>query len=222
MFRKLISKKIPLLLLTALSTVLPFNGANAAIFQETEVDQEGFIAIAQPFGENRYNLIVIEQIPEKDTCWSENQSTQNPVNVDLLLLNFDFSGHCRRSTDANGYSIRYDGEDFGLDFLLSLVEKDGQLVLMGSNRRNPSLPPIIIGTSEGINGDPMKIKLEPGWRFTKRTYDGKVLGHVYFSYDPASANVTDTDNTIDIKKETTPDESKLELSGVVSFSIRSI
>ena len=201
MLKTLISKNIPLLLLTALSTALPFNGVNAATFQETEVEQNDFIAVAQPFGENKYNLIVIEQIPNKNSCWNENQSTSNPVNVDMLLLDFDFSGHCRRSTDANGYSIRYDGEDFGLDFLLSVVEKNGELVLMGRNRRNPSLPPIVVGTSDGINGQPMKIKLEPGWRFTKRTYQGKVLGHVYFSYDSASGNVIDSGNVREIQKD---------------------
>ncbi len=186
MLKSLISHKLSILILTTVSTILPLSSANANTFQETEVNQEGFIAIAQPFGENKYNLIVIEQIPEKDTCWNEDAESENPVNVDLLLINFDFSGHCRRSTDANGYSIRYDGEDYGLDFLLTLTEIDGELVLMGSNRSNPRQPPIIVGTSDGLNGQPMKIKLNPGWRFTKRTYEGKVLGHVYFSYDSAS------------------------------------
>ena len=28
-----------------------------------------------------------------------------------------------------------------------------------------------------------KISLDPGWRFTKRTYQGRELGHVYLTYD---------------------------------------
>ena len=186
MLKSKISHRLSILFLATLSSVLPFSVVNASTFQETEVNQEEFIAIAQPFGENKYNLIVIEQIPEKNSCWSENQTSSNPVNVDLLLMEFDFSGHCRRSTDANGYSIRYDGQDYGLDYILTLVEKDGKLLLIGTNRTNLNQPPIIVGSSEGINGQPMKIKLNPGWRFTKRTYDGKVLGHVYFSYDSVS------------------------------------
>lgn len=185
MFKSLFPQKISVLALTALATILPFNSVKAITFQETEVSQEEFIAVAQPFGENKYNLIVIEQIPNKNKCW--NEVGANPVNVDLLLANFDFSGHCRRSTDANGYSIRYDDQDYGLDYILSLVERDGNLVLMGMNRRNPGQPPVVIGTAQGLNSSPMKITLNPGWRFTKRTYEGKILGHVYFSYDSASA-----------------------------------
>lgn len=185
MFKSLFPQKISVLALTALATILPFDSVKATTFQETEVSQQEFIAVAQPFGENKYNLIVIEQIPNKNKCW--NEVGANPVNVDLLLANFDFSGHCRRSTDANGYSIRYDDQDYGLDYILNLVERDGNLVLMGMNRRNPGQPPLVIGAAQGLNGSAMKITLNPGWRFTKRTYEGKVLGHVYFSYDSASA-----------------------------------
>lgn len=181
MLKSLITSKLSILALTTLSSILPFQSAQGITFQETEVNQSEFVAVAQPYGENKYNLIVIEQIPGKNTCWREMGA--NPVNVDLLLLNFDFSGHCRRSTDANGYSIRYDGQDYGLDVILNLVERDGNLTLVGLNRRNPNEPPIIVGSAQGLNGQPMKIQLNPGWRFTKRTYEGKMLGHVYFSYD---------------------------------------
>ncbi|BAQ64331.1 DUF3747 domain-containing protein [Geminocystis sp. NIES-3709] len=187
MLKLLISTKLSILALTTLSTILPFQSAQAITFQETEVNQSDFIAVAQPYGENKYNLIVIEQIPQKNSCWSEMGA--NPVNVDLLLINFDFSGHCRRSTDANGYSIRYDGQDYGLDILLNLTERDGNLVLVGINRKDSSQPPIIVGTAQGLNGQPMKIQLNPGWRFSKRTYEGKMLGHVYFSYDSSATQV---------------------------------
>lgn len=195
MFKSLFPQKISVLTLTALASLLPFNSAKAITFQETEVPQEEFIAVAQPFGENKYNLIVIEQIPNKNKCW--NEVGANPVNVDLLLANFDFSGHCRRSTDANGYSIRYDNQDYGLDYILSLVERDGNLVLIGVNRRDPRQPPVTIGSAQGLNGSPMKIVLNPGWRFTKRTYEGKVLGHVYFSFDSASAPQDTVPNTVE-------------------------
>ena len=210
MLKSFILNKLSILMLTTLSTVLPFKAFGASVFQETEVNQEEFIAIAQPFGENKYNLIVVEQIPEKNTCWSENPTGTNLVNVDLLLLDFDFSGHCRRSTDANGYSIRYDGEDYGLEFLLTLVEKDGQLLLIGNNRRNPNQPPIVVGSAEGISNRPMKIKLNPGWRFTKRTYEGKVLGHVYFSYDSTSAPLeTNSGRILESTIEATPEANSL-------------
>lgn len=185
MFKSLISTKLSVLLLTTLSTILPLSSAHAVSFQETEVQQSDFIAVAQPYGGNKYNLIVIEQIQGKNPCWSEMGS--NPVNVDLLLANFDFSGHCRRSTDSNGYSVRSDGQDYGLEILLDFVVENGNLILVGNNRRNPGQPPIIIGTAQGLNDQPMKIQLNQGWRFSKRTYEGKMLGHVYFSYDSATA-----------------------------------
>lgn len=200
MIKSLLSTKLSVLALTALSSFLPFNATQAVTFEETEVNQNEFIAVAQPYGENKYNLIVIEQIAGKNSCWSEGGS--NPVNVELLLLNFDFSGHCRRSTDANGYSIRSDGQDYGLDILLNLVERDGNLLLIGINRKDSRQPPVVVGAAQGLNSQPMKIQLNPGWRFSKRTYEGKPLGHVYFSYDSATAgNVTpplDTNNTQEV------------------------
>jgi hypothetical protein len=205
MIKSLLSNKLSVLALTALSlsSFFPLNAVKAVTFEETEVNQNEFIAVAQPYGENKYNLIVIEQVPGKNNCWSEIGA--NPVNVDLLLLNFDFSGHCRRSTDANGYSIRYDGEDSGLDILLNLVERDGNLLLIGMNRKDSSQPPIIVGTAEGLNDKPMKIQLNPGWRFSRRTYEGKALGHVYFSYDSASAgNVVPSLNTSNNQEVDTP------------------
>ncbi len=188
MIKSTFTQKIATLALSTLCSIFPLNAAQTATFDEIEVEQPSFIAVAQPYGDNKYNLIVIEQIPNKNTCWSE--SGGNPVNVDLLLVNFDFSGHCRRSTDANGYSIRYDGEDLGLNVLLNLVERNGNLILLGMNRLDPRQPPIIVGTTEGLSNQPMKIQLSQGWRFTKRSYQGKVLGHVYFSYDSAQGQMS--------------------------------
>lgn len=209
MIKSIFTNKIATLALTGLCAVTPLR-VNPAIaqttFDETEVEQTSYIAVAQPFGDNKYNLIVIEQIPGKNSCWSE--AGANPVNVDLLLLNFDFSGHCRRSTDANGYSIRFDGQDLGLDYLLSLTQRDGNLVLLGMNRQDPRQEPIVVGSAQGINGQPMKIILNPGWRFSKRTYQGKMLGHVYFSYDSAQGQtqMPDEMNTPDMMEEGTIQE----------------
>ena len=38
----------------------------------------------------------------------------------------------------------------------------------------------------------MKVILEPGWRFTKRSYQGKVLGHFYFTSNQLAPGSTDT------------------------------
>ncbi len=205
MIKSSLPAKIATLAITSLVGLVPMNSARATMFDEVQVIQEDFIAVAQPFGENRYNLLVIEQVPGRNTCWQEEGS--NPVNVDLLLLNFDFSGHCRRSTDANGYSIRYNGNDLGLDVLLTLVERNGVLNLVGINRRDNSR--MVVGSVQGVSDQPMKIKLNPGWIFSKRSYQGNVLGHVYFSYTTSEETEQETptseeEYTPDVMDSTTP------------------
>lgn len=197
-----LSLKFAALTLATFSSITALNPVKASTFEETPVEQSQFIAVSQPYGDNKYNLIVIEQIPGKQACWAETGAT--PVNVDILLLNFDFSGHCRRSTDANGYSIRFNGQDLGLDYLLSIVERNGEIQLIGTNRLDRSQPQILVGTTQGVIGGPMKIQLNPGWRFSKRTYQGKVLGHVYFSYSDEQAAIdsggmmsSDNENLVD-------------------------
>lgn len=169
------------LTLTGVGIVLPVRAAN---FDEKEVDQKLFVAIARPYGQNQYDLLVIEQIPGKKDCWAETGA--NPVAIEPLLLKFDFTGICRRSTDSNGYSIRVNGEDQGLNYILSIVNRDGELVLVGKNRNNSTQGEVLIGRTLGMSSGFLKIVLEPGWRITKRAYKGKTLGHVYFSSNQLS------------------------------------
>lgn len=163
------------LILTSIPLTLP---ANAAQFTETLIDQTQVIAIARPYGDRKYDLLVIEQIPNKKQCWAESGSM--PVMVDPLLLNYDFTGICRRSTDSNGYSIRLDGQDYGLEYLLRIVSRGNELVLVGTSRTGKA-PELILGSTQGLQAGFMKIILKPGWQFTKRTFNNKVLGHFYFS-----------------------------------------
>lgn len=156
-----------------------FRPATAVSFDQQEVDQSQFIAIARPYGENKYDLLLLQQIPGQRQCWSESGS--NPTVVEPLLLNFDFTGSCERSTDSNGYSIRIDGQDYGLNYLLRVVERQGELILVGTHRSNPSQPEVVVGRTAGLAAGFLKINLDPGWRFTKRAYGGKVLGHVYLT-----------------------------------------
>lgn len=173
-----IARKITALATVALTSLIGVNPLKANTFDETKLEQINVIAVARPFGDDNYDLLVIEQIPDKQDCWRERGS--NPVIVEPLLLNFDFTGICNRATDSNGYSIRLDGQDLGLDYMLRLARRDGELVLIGTNRVNPNQE-IVVGRTRGISRDFMKIQLEPGWEFSKRTYDGRVLGHFYFS-----------------------------------------
>ena len=178
-----------LIKLTILTNVVAANlfslsSARANTFDEKEMTQDRIIAIAAPY-RHGYNLVTIEQLPGKAQCWSEQGIA--PVTVDALLMNFDFSGHCLRATDSNGYSVRLGGEERGSDYLLEIVEQDNELVLVAT-QRDPHEPPLIIGRTHGRHAGIMKIFLDPGWRFTKRSYQGKELSHFYFSDGAALAN----------------------------------
>ncbi|MDY7014013.1 MAG: DUF3747 domain-containing protein, partial [Cyanobacteriota bacterium] len=174
--------KIAALATAAISIVIPIDPGRAqTLFDETEVPQQNFVTVASPFGENnqRYTLIVMEQIPGRRSCWGEIGS--QPTVIDPLWDTFDFTGICRRNRDTNGYSIRINGQDYGRDYLPTLVRRDNEVHLVGKPRVGVQGSEILIGRSLGLASGPLKIVLEPGWRFTKRTYQGQVLGHIYFS-----------------------------------------
>ncbi|MEB3122192.1 MAG: DUF3747 domain-containing protein [Snowella sp.] len=174
-------------LLTATFTAFIANlPVQAVDFQQQEVEQNQFVAIARPYGGNKYDLLILQQIPGKRQCWQEKGN--NPIVIDPLLLNFDFTGSCERSTDSNGYSIRLNGQDLGLDYLLRVVERNGELVLVGTSRRNGNSEEIVIGRTHGLGQGLMKIDLDGGWRFTKRAYQGRPLSHVYLTGDRNAIN----------------------------------
>ena len=171
--------------IASLSTLGASKAAIAVIFGQQEVDQNEFAVLASPYGSGSYQLLILEQLNNKRPCWSESGS--NPVVVDPLLLQFDFTGICSRSTDSNGYSVRMAGRDFGLLQQLSVVKRNNDLVLISTDLTNRDAPPIVIGQTNGLppEGQFAKIALNPGWRLTKRTDGSKVLGMVYLTSDTA-------------------------------------
>ena len=207
-----------LLKLTFVANIIAANfltlpAAQAGTFDEKEIAQDQVIAIASPY-RHGYNLVVIEQVPGKEKCWAEHGIS--PVTVDPLLMNFDFTGHCRRATDSNGYSVRMGGEEKGSDYLLKIVEQNGELVLIGTTRSGEA--PITIGRTHGTTGAANKIFLNPGWSFTKRSYQGKELSHFYFSDRVGStAKTTPTVQTVadTTVKTTTEDASATQESNQV-------
>jgi N-acetylmuramoyl-L-alanine amidase len=151
----------------------------AIVFEEQAIQQNNVVAIARPYGKNnKYDLLIIEQIPDKQACWTESGS--NPILVKPLLLEFNFEGSCRRATDSNGYSMRINGVDLGMDYLLRLVPRNDELVLVGTSRVG-NHQEIVIGSTRGLAAGFMKIILNPQWQVSKRSYQGKMLGHFYLS-----------------------------------------
>lgn len=153
----------------------------AAQFDQQEVNQNRFIAIASPIGQTRHQLLILEQISNHQTCWQENSGS--PTTVEPLLLDFDFTGICGRSTDSNGYSVRAGGQDLGLQFTLRVVRRDNDLVLVAASDRDRSLPQLEIGRTNGVTNGFIKINLNPGWRLARRTFQGQPLGHIYLTHD---------------------------------------
>jgi hypothetical protein len=151
----------------------------AASFGQTEVNQGKVIAVAVPRANNYYSLLILEQLSPQKSCWRESGS--RPTKIEPLLLNFDFTKICGRSTDSNGYSVRIAGQDKGLDYRLSVQKQDSEVVLLGIPRSGGSK--LEIGRTNGFSSGFLKIALNPGWRFAKRTYQGKKLGHVYLTRD---------------------------------------
>jgi N-acetylmuramoyl-L-alanine amidase len=171
--------KTVLLATLALSSIAPAQAAT--LFSQREVDSNKFIAVASPYGGGRaHQLLVIEQLANSRQCWSERAGS--PTIVTPLLLQFDFSGICGRSIDSNGYSIRMAGQDLGWRYSLRVQQRGNDLVLVGvpTDRKSPEL---LIGRTSGLTSDFAKFSFYPGWRLTKRAYNGQALGHVYLTND---------------------------------------
>ncbi len=184
--------------LAAAAAIATVPSAQAATFSETEINQSEYIAVAAPFGQGEHQLLIIGQVSDKQECWSESGS--NPVIVDPLLVNFDFTGICDRKTDANGYSIRIDGEDQALNYSLRIRRRNGDLVLVGSPPPNSQGQEIEIGRAGGVTDGFAKLTLDPEWRFTKRTFEKKVLGHIYITKGISQIPFPDVENDIYLKE----------------------
>ena len=165
--------------IVGMSGLIPNPAQAQSMFDETGVDQNRMVAMAIPHGFGGYKLLVLEQKNDSRKCWAEQGNS--PVIIDPLLLNFDFTGICGRATDSNGYSIRVNGEDLALSHSLNLQTIGGEVYLVGVSRQGGEK--LVIGRTHGLANGMLKVFLEPGWKFTKRTYQGKVLGHFYLSND---------------------------------------
>ncbi|MBD3882684.1 DUF3747 domain-containing protein [Phormidium tenue FACHB-886] len=167
----------------------PVVPATTNAFNQQEVDQSRFIAIAAPYaGGTAHQLLIVEQIKDDRPCWSVLGGT--PTIVDPLLRTFNFAGICGRSIDANGYSVRANGEDLGLKYSLRIVRRNQDLILVADpigcfspDRSRCPNPEFEIGHVNGITNEYAQINLNPGWRFTRRVVGNRPLGHIYLTYE---------------------------------------
>ncbi|MGD1807977.1 DUF3747 domain-containing protein [Dapis sp. BLCC M126] len=153
-------------------------------FDEVQIDQNQVIAMAMPQEYSSYKLMILEQNSNERRCWRESETKLYPIVVEPLLLNFNFAGICEQATDSNDYSIRVNGNDLSRSHRLILENVGDEIKLFSISLTGDKN---LIGRTRGISDGIMKIFLEPGWKFTKRSYQEKVLGHFYFSYDSFAA-----------------------------------
>jgi hypothetical protein len=168
-----------LMVTIALHTSNLANQSVAFTFGQKNVSQNKFIAIAAPLTGNSYKLLIIEQISATKKCWRT--KGRKPVQVEPLFMTFDFTGICGRSTDSNGYSVRYAGTDLALNYILTIKQRRNELVLLGIPRPGHNGPILEIGRTYGKTSGYLQIALNPGWRFTRRTFNDKPLKHIYLT-----------------------------------------
>jgi hypothetical protein len=171
------------------SIAIPSSPAIAVTFEQQEVNQTEFLAVAAPrtsAGTSHY-LVVMRQRSNARPCWGVSGS--NPTIVDPLWLNFDFTGICGRSLDSNGYSLRAAGEDLGLQYSLRVVNRGGDLTLVAAPNR-PGGQQIEIAKANGTTTGFAKLNLNPGWRFAERSFQGRGTGHIYIATDTPLAQLT--------------------------------
>ncbi|WP_026734657.1 DUF3747 domain-containing protein [Fischerella sp. PCC 9605] len=79
---------------------------------------------------------------------------------------------------------------------IKIIKDNDQFLLVGISNTDPNAPAIKIGSTHGIGKGLTKIQLEPGWYFTKRTYNGQTTGHIYLTSDrPAPGEIANQQQT---------------------------
>jgi hypothetical protein len=80
-------------------------------------------------------------------------------------------------------------EDLGWRYSVRIVRRGGDMLLVGSPNADRRLPELQIGRVNGTTDGFAKVNLNPGWRLTKRAYNGQTIGHVYLTSDRSLSSV---------------------------------
>nr|MDA0266959.1 DUF3747 domain-containing protein [Cyanobacteriota bacterium]MDA0864852.1 DUF3747 domain-containing protein [Cyanobacteriota bacterium] len=176
--------------------------ALAQTYGAQELDQSRILLVSAPGSRLRpHQLFIIEQIRDNRPCFEITGT--NPGEVNPLWTTFDFSGICGRASDTNGYSIRVANEDLGIRYRLQIQESGGELLLLGVPSDGTS--PLQIGRTGGVSSTGFtQIIMNPGWRVTKRTYQGQTLGHNYLTNEATLAQILEQGGDVVIAPPTTP------------------
>ncbi len=157
----------------------------AGIFGAEPLAEGSTVALAQSVDGNRWNLVVVERLQPGSGCWQ--QQANGLVSLEPGALSNE--ALCNRLQSSSGYSLRAGGQDLRAPWRLRIEANGNRLELQALN---PSLPaPITIGTAalpKRADASALpSFTLNPGWNFQKRSYEGRLLGHVYLSTPDAPA-----------------------------------
>ncbi|MEL7051822.1 MAG: DUF3747 domain-containing protein [Cyanobacteria bacterium J06588_5] len=171
---------------TLAGSALASTSAIAQTYGQQPIANDRVVAVAEPVSNGRfYRLLILEQLTNQRDCFAEQSGS--PTVIEPLLLNFDFTGICSRSSDSNGYSIRIGDEDLSRRYRLQITRRGEQLVLVALPGALPGrggdLPVLEIGRSNGVANDFVKIALDPGWQMSRRTLHGSAQSHIYLAND---------------------------------------
>jgi hypothetical protein len=186
-----LQRTINLAVLAIASVGLTTIGIEAAtantLFSQQEIDASRLVAVASPYGGNAHQLLILEQLSNARQCWSE--SGTSPTTINPLLLEFDFTDICSRSVDSNGYSVRVGGEDLNWRYSLRAVRRNNDIVLLAAPNVDRAAPELVVARTRGYTPGFAKFYLEPGWRLTKRAYQGTTTGHIYLTHNQTLASL---------------------------------
>lgn len=184
-----------------------------SLFSQREVNPSQFAIVASPYGGTLHQLLILKQISNVRPCWSE--SGASPTVIDPLLVQFDFTDICSRSTDSNGYSLRVGGEDQNWRYSFRIMREGNDLKLITYSNMDRSAPNLVVARARGYTSGFAKLHLEPGWRLTERTYEGNPLGHLYLTNDQSLASLNAAAIAASRPTSPTPVSSKPSPSTVV-------
>lgn len=155
-------------------------GAGAAgIFGAEPLANDSTVALAQPVDGTRWNLVVVERLQAGNGCWQRQANGLVSLEPDALSN----EAACNRLQSSSGYSLRAGDQDLSAPWRLRIEAVGNRLELQALN---PSLPaPITIGIAplpRRVDAAALPaFSLNPGWSFQKRSYEGRLLSHVYLS-----------------------------------------
>lgn len=160
-----------------------------SLFGAEPVPEGSILTVAQPLGDDRWTLVLVERLQPGRHCWRD----QGDGSVKLRTADFLRPGLCTRAQSSSSFSLRAAGRDLPTYWRLRIEPVGTRLELQAFNPSQPT--PITIGVGQKPAGDSKDtmpaLRLNPGWTLEKRSYEGRLLSHLYLSSrEPIGASLS--------------------------------